>query len=91
MEARFFGDMGLRLRFLNRLEELLEKEFTTEKLFPVLDRLESDISADAALDRARWPGPTPDLHRGIAQVKSYIKRRRAFLQGEVARMRRSQG
>jgi len=91
MEARFFGDRGLRLRFLNRLEELLEKEFTVEKLSPFLDRLESDISADAALDRARWPGPTRDLHSGIAQVKSYIKRRRAFLQGEVARMRQSQG
>jgi len=89
MEARFFSDTTLRMRFLNRLEELLEKEFTAEKLFPILDRLESDISADAAQDRARWPGTTSDLHGGIAQLKSYIKRRRAFLQGEVARMRQS--
>ncbi len=91
MEARFFSDPALRGRLLDRLQALLEKEFTTEKLFPILDGFEADISAEAALDRARWPSPTPDLHSGIAQVKNYIKRRRAFLMGEVARLREGEG
>src|SRR5205823_4186950 len=90
METRFFSDASLRSRFLNRLTALLEKEFTNEKLFPILDRFESEIREEAALDRARWPGSNPDLRRGIAEVKSYITRRRSFLLGEVARMRRTE-
>jgi spore coat protein CotH len=87
MEAHFFGDKALRQRFLTRLEELLTTEFTPEKLFPVIDRLESDIATTAAYDRARWPSSTPDLHSGIAQLKSYITRRQAFLRLEVARLK----
>ncbi len=87
LEDRFFSDATLRARFLKRLEELLEKEFTAEKLFPVVDRLESDISADAAMDRERWPGDTPDLHSGIVELKRYIQQRRAYLLGELGKAR----
>src|SRR5207253_2441541 len=65
LEDRFFSEPVLRARFLKRLRELLENEFTTEKLFPIVDSLEAEISAEAALDRERWPGPTGELHSGI--------------------------
>ena len=87
---RFFSEPALRARFLDRLEELLAKEFTTEKLFPVLDRLESEIGPEAALDRRRWPGPTGDLPSGIAQVKRFIERRRAYLLRELKDLRRNE-
>ena len=86
---RFFSDPALRSRFLNRLGELLQKEFTTEKLFPILDRLESEIDPEAILDRRRWSGPA-DLHSGIDEVKSYIKQRRAYLLSEVGKLRRNE-
>src|SRR5258708_23429982 len=41
LEDRFFDNPVLRRRFLNRLSELLEKEFTTTKLFPIVDRLQA--------------------------------------------------
>ena len=88
MANRFLDDTTLRTRFLDRLEELLQKEFTKQKLFPILDQFESQIAPEAALDRARWPGPTGNLHSGIAEVKSYIERRRTYLLREVARVRR---
>jgi len=87
LQDRFFSEPVLRARFLNRLGELLENEFTTEKLFPILDRFESALAEDAALDRRRWSGPSEDLHTGIAEVKSFIQRRRAFLQAELKRLR----
>ena len=87
LQDRFFSEPVLRTRFLDRLDELLEKEFTPEKLFPVLDRLESDLGSEAVLDRRRWPGPDEDLHNGIAGVKSFIQRRRAFLQAELKKLR----
>ena len=90
LEARFFSEPTLQSRLLKRLAELLEKEFTTEKLFPILDRLETDIAAEATLDRARWPSPTSDLHTGIADVKNYIKHRRAYLLTEMGRLREDQ-
>jgi|GEM_PF-1929169 len=88
----------LRTQFLNRLEELLEKEFTIEKLFPILDRLESEIAAEATLDRSKW-GYAPNYRRGggeagaadypagIAQVKNFIEQRRAFLLREIKTLR----
>jgi len=87
LQDRFINEPVLRTRFLERLEELLEKEFTPAKLFPILDQLESELSADAALDRRRWSGPDEDLHSGIAGVKSFIQRRRAFLQAELKELR----
>lgn len=87
MEDRFLSDATLRKRFLNRLDELLQKEFTPEKLFPVLDRWEAQLGQDAARDRQRWPGVSNDLHHGIAEVKSFIEHRRTFLQREIAKLR----
>ena len=89
MADRFLGNPALRARFLDRLEQLLQHEFTKEKLFPFLDRLESQIAPAAAQDRKRWPGAPSDLHAGIAEVKSYIERRRAHLIREIARLRQS--
>ncbi|MBI2946873.1 MAG: CotH kinase family protein [Verrucomicrobia bacterium] len=87
MFDRFYSDLELRSRLLRRLGELIEKEFTKEKLFPIIDRLESEIATEAALDRRRWPGPTPDLRTGIAQLKRYIERRRAYLLDELGKAR----
>jgi spore coat protein H len=85
---RSLSEPALRARFLDRLEELLRKEFTAEKLFAVLDRLESEIAPEAALDRRRWPGGTrQSLPEGIAQVKRYIEDRRAYLARELAKLR----
>ena len=88
LEERFFSEPKLRLRLLDRLSELLDKEFTPAKLFPVLDQLESEIATAAQLDRERWPSPAGDLHSGIAGLKSFIERRRAYLKDEITRLRR---
>lgn len=87
MQDRFLSEPVFRERFLKRVGELLETEFAPEKLFPVLDKLEAEIGADAVLDRRRWRAHAPNLHRAIAQVKRYIERRRAFLQAELRRSR----
>lgn len=87
MFDRFYSDPELRSRLLRRISELIEKEFTRDKLFPIIDRLESEIEKEAAQDRRRWPGPTPDLHTGMAQLKKYIENRRAYLLEELGKSR----
>jgi spore coat protein H len=89
LQDRFFSDATLRAKFADRLQELLEKEFTKEKLFPIVDQLEAEISSDAALDRRLWPSQTPDLHSGIMQLKQFIERRRAYLLSELPKLRRN--
>ena len=85
MEERFFSDAGLRARFAKRLTEVLEAEFTTAKIFPFLDQLEADLAGDAVAERARWGGGG-DIHEGIAQLKTFIPHRRAFLLAEVRKL-----
>ena len=87
---RFLSEPTLRARFLERLGELLETEFTTEKLFPILDRYESDIGLEAVLDRRRWGGASADLHQGIGELKRYVVERRAYLLSELRQSRRSE-
>lgn len=89
LQDRFLSEPTLRARFLDRLADLLEKEFTTAKLFPVLDRLESDLGPDATRDRRRWSGSNEDLHSGIAGVKSFIQRRGVFLLAELKTLRQT--
>jgi spore coat protein H len=89
LEESFLSDPTLRMRFLDRLSQLLDQEFTPAKLFPFLDQLEKQIAPVAQMDRARWPGPAGDLHTGIAGVKSFIERRRTYLQKEIPKLRRS--
>jgi spore coat protein H len=85
---RFFHDTTLRNRLLDRLEALLRTEFTTEKLFPMIDQLESELSADVKLDRQRWPNrENGDLHDGLTELKRYIEKRRAFLRREITNWR----
>jgi len=88
MADRFLRDATLRNRFLNRLAQLLQNEFTPEKLFPLLDGFERQLAEDAARDRKRWPGPAGNLHEGVAEVKRFIERRRIFLQREITKLRR---
>lgn len=88
LEDRFFSQPALRARFLDRLSELLETQFTPGKLFPILDQLEKEIGPAARMDRARWPSPGGDLHEGIAGVKQFIDQRRAYLLAEIPKLRR---
>lgn len=86
----FYKEPALRKRLLDRLDVLLQTEFTKEKLFPILDLWESEISADVALDRRRWPnGNAGDIHAGIAGVKQYIEERRTYLFREIKAHRAS--
>jgi hypothetical protein len=80
------SDPVLRQKFVTRLSQLLEQEFTPEKLFPLIDKIHSDIAVDAAADRQRWPGQNPDLSGAIEQLKRYIRQRRAYLQSEIKRL-----
>jgi spore coat protein H len=91
MADRFLSEPSLRARFLDRLGVLLEKEFTTAKLFPILNRLEADIGSAADRDRARWGwgGAAEDAHSGIAEVRRYIEQRRAYLLRELPTLRRA--
>ncbi len=84
LEERFFSVPQYRAHFKKRLQELLESEFTPEKLFPYLDQLEASIASDSVADRARWGGG--NTHRGIAQVKDFIRRRRSFLKAELLKL-----
>jgi spore coat protein H len=84
MFEAFFREPALRNQLLDRLETLLRDEFTTGKLFPLLDQWERDIKAEAALDRQRWPNrEVGNLREGIAELKRYIDQRRAFLLREI--------
>lgn len=87
LQDRFFSSPKLVARLRDRLEFLLGSEFTTEKLFPMLDQLEAEIGPDVALDRRRWPGPAGDLHSGIRGVKRFIENRRTYLHEELAKLR----
>lgn len=88
LQDRFFSDPALTARFLDRLEELLKSEFTTEKLFPVLDLLEEQIKSDASAECQRWRrSERRDFRKGIAQVKRFIEDRRAYLLRKLPRLR----
>lgn len=87
MADRFLNEPTLRQRFLDRLAELIEKEFTAAKLFPLLDRYEAELGPEVALDRQRWGGGDGDLHRGLAGVKTYIEQRRVYVLGELPKLR----
>lgn len=83
----FFRDPLLRARLAERLAALLSNEFTPEKLFPILDKLEAEAGEDAVADRRRWPGANADIHTGIEGVKRFIEQRRAYLQSQLAALR----
>jgi len=84
----FLSVPAYRSRFLARLEALIQSEFTPAKLYPVIDRWTSQLATDANVDRARWRGAPMPFHTGVAQLKGYIENRRAFLQRELAGLRR---
>lgn len=83
MADRFFSDPTLKARYARRLDELLQTEFTPEKLFPIIDQLQRDIADPLQRDRRLWPGPASNFRNGIAELKGYIKDRRAFIQREL--------
>lgn len=85
---RFLAEPTLRARFLDRLAELLEKEFTPEKLFPILDQFGSDLRVEAALDRRQWGGGGEGLDTELDRIKRYIRQRRVNLRAELAKLRR---
>jgi hypothetical protein len=100
MLDRFMSHPQLRTRLANRIEELLEKEFTPEKLDPVIDQMHGAIKAEAELDYRRWPNADGmewwrnekvGLDASVKTVKKFIRDRREFLRAEVARVREQSG
>jgi DNA-binding transcriptional MerR regulator len=89
MAERFLSDDVLRGRFLDRVEQLLQTEFTLEKLGPVLEQYEAQITEEAVLDRRHWGGASANIHRGIANLKSFIEVRREHVRHELARLRKN--
>ncbi len=79
LQDRFLGVPALRAKFKAHLARMLATEFTPEKLFPQLDRLESSIATTATMDRRKWRSPAGDLHSGMLELKQFIQARRAFL------------
>lgn len=100
MINRFFSHPELRARLAARIQVLLEKEFTPEKLDPVIDELHAAIAPEAALDYRRWPNPSGmvwwrnekvGLDRSVKTVKQFIRDRRAFLLAELPKLRQGTG
>lgn len=96
MMDRFFEDAELRKRLADRIEELLEKEFTPEKLDPVIDELHAAMKPEAELDYKRWPNPggvtwwrneNAGLDENVKMVKQFVRDRREFLRQELPRLR----
>jgi spore coat protein H len=87
LQDQLWNEPALRKRLLDRLELLLRTEFTTEKLFPLLDQYESALAAEAAQDRRLWPGVEENLHTAMVGLKHFIEQRRAFLSRELVRLR----
>jgi spore coat protein H len=95
---RFFSHPDLRRRLADRLQQLLEKEFTIEKLGPLIDEMQLAITPEAALDYRRWPNVNSTawwrndklgLDKSIKGVKQFIEDRRAFLLSELPRFRQN--
>ena len=96
MMDRFFSHPELRARLADRIQELLEKEFTLEKLEPLINEMHAAIAPEAALDYRRWPNPSGmvwwrneniGLDQSVKVVKQFITDRRAFLLKELPRFR----
>lgn len=98
MTERFFSHPELRKRLADRLQVLLEKEFTVEKIGPVIAELQAAIGPEAALDYQRWPNPglnpwwrndQQGLGESIKGVKQFVADRRAYLLKELPALRQS--
>ncbi len=95
---RFFSHPELRKRLADRLQQLLEIEFTLQKLGPVIDQMQAAVESEAPLDYRRWPSHGNGMYRddrvpvaqSIETVKRFIEDRRAFLLAELPRFRARQ-
>lgn len=88
MAEKFLAHPAYRSRFLDRLEVLIQTEFTPEKLYPIIDRWAAQMAGDVTVDRARWGGEGSSFNAGIVQLKVYIERRRTFLGREITALRK---
>ena len=96
MMDRFFSHPELRRRLADRLQQLIEKEYTIEKLGPIIDQWSATISSDAALDHKRWPNvqgmgwyrnDEESLEESMKVVKRFIEDRRKFVASQLPKLR----
>lgn len=76
-----------RSRFLARLRELCETEFTEQKLYPWIDdmehRLEPEVRIRALANGENLDAALQIFHSDIASLRRFIKGRRTFLVQEL--------
>jgi spore coat protein H len=96
MMNRYFSHPELRAMLAARIEELLNTEFTSEKLDPLIDELHATMKPEAELDYQRWPNERGmpwwrneaiGLDQSVETVKQFIRDRRAFLKRELPKLR----
>jgi spore coat protein H len=95
LQDRFFSHPELRRRLAVRLHELLETEFTPEKLGPVIDQMQAAIESEAALDYKRWPNRAGSpwyrndgvpVRTSIETVTRFVQKRQVFVRAELTRL-----
>jgi hypothetical protein len=78
-----------RARFLARLRNLCETEFTEEKLYPWINelerRLEPEVRVRALASGENEKASLREFHSDIESLRRFIKGRRAFLLQELKR------
>ena len=76
---------SLRKRYLQRLTEVLSETFTEERLYPRIDQLAKGLEEMGSVDFDRWGkmGGARTWQRAVKDVKTYVKKRRAFLQKQT--------
>ena len=79
----------LRKRYLKRLTEVLNETFTEERLFPRIDQLSAGLKELGSPDFTRWGkmGRSRSWHQSVQELKAFVKKRRAYLQKELRRLK----
>jgi hypothetical protein len=79
---------SLYKRYLERLNDVLSETFTEERLYPRIDQLAEGLEEVGTEDFNHWgkKGGARSWQHSVKNVKTFIKRRRAFLQKELRKL-----
>ncbi len=80
---KLLQNQSYKIKFINRIADLLNTTFKSENVMPILDSLAGHIEAEIPGDAAKWNNTVAQWNTNVESVRGFVQQRPAIVRQQI--------